>query len=149
VWVAIAKNPTPDARPDFSGRWLLDIEHSRVNPAISKGLTKGEVRIYHKDPSFSFWREFTKAGLSEVVEYTLNSGGEEIKGTEGGMPTISSLSWSGDELIYLTIYQTSRGEARNIVKYSLHDRGKTLRAEEVFRGPRISYENVWIFSKAP
>jgi hypothetical protein len=33
------------------------------------------------------------------------------------------------------------------VRYALLEGGRVLRAEERFRGPRLSYDNLWVFDK--
>ena len=134
--------------PDFSGRWILDLGKSKLHPVISKDLTAGIFIIDHKEPSFRLHREFTQAGKLDTLDVSLKSDGVETKGTDSGMQTLSTLRWEGDTLIYLTIYQAPRGEARNNVVYRILDDGNTLRAEESFRGPRLSYDNVWIFTKS-
>jgi len=96
---------------------------------------------------FSVHREFTQAGKPEPLDFALKTDGREVEGNEDGMPTRSSLRWDGDSLVYLTIYKTPRGEARNTVIYRLLDGGKIFRAEESFHGPRLSYDNVWVFAK--
>jgi len=137
----------PADRPDFSGMWILDMGRSVLNQRLLKNLTAGFFKIDHREPAFSIHREFTIAGKPDTLDFTYPTDGSEIEGNDQGMPTVSSLRWDGEALVYLTIYKTSRGEARNLVKYSLLDDGKTLRAEESFRGPRLQYINIWIFGK--
>lgn len=143
-----AEPPPLSGRPNFSGKWVLDLGRSRLTPETSEGLTRGITRIEHQEPSFSFKRAFTVAGRSDTVAFSHTTDGKETIGKEDGMPTRSSLAWSGEILVFVTIYQAPRGEARNTVKYSIRDGGKTLYAEESFRGPRVSYDNIWVFAKA-
>ncbi|MHB8055659.1 MAG: hypothetical protein ACYDH3_10485 [Candidatus Aminicenantales bacterium] len=147
IFIGLARSAAPADHPDFSGRWILDLSRSELQPGPSKNLTAGIFKIDHKDPVFSAHREFTRAGKINTLDFTLSTDGREVEENEDGMPTSSSLRWDGDSLVFLTIYQTPRGEARNTVIYRLLDDGKTLRAEESFRGPRIKYDNIWIFAK--
>lgn len=142
-----AGEPSP-AHPDFSGKWVLDLRASRLHPEYFRGLTRGVVRIAHRDPEFSFRRAFTRAGESTTVAFTLSTDGRATAATEDGMPTRRTLRWDGEELVFVTVYRAPRGEARNTVRYALRDGGRTLVAAESFRGPRVSYDNVWVFSKA-
>ena len=142
------EQPAAAPHPDFSGRWALDLGQTRLQPGFPGGITSGVLRVTHAEPAFSFRRAFMRGGESEVVEFTLITDGREVAGSEDGMPTRSSLTWSGESLLYLVVYKAPRGEARNTVKYTLADGGRTLRAEESFRGPRLSYDNVWVFTKA-
>ena len=134
--------------PNFSGRWILDLGRSKLHPVMFKDLTAGLFVIDHTDPLFRLHREFTQAGKIDALDVSLKSDGVETIGTETGMQTRSTLRWDGDTLIYLTIYQALRGEARNNVVYRILDDGLTLRAEESFRGPRLSYDNVWVFTRS-
>jgi hypothetical protein len=144
-----AGEPLPSSRhPNFSGRWVLDLQRSQLNPTQRKNLTQGVAIIKHEEASFDFHREFTVAGQNTKMAFTLTIDGREVYGNEDGMPTRSSASWSGEELILLTIYKAPLGAARSTVRYSLHDAGKTLHAEESFRGPRLTYDNLWVFSRS-
>jgi hypothetical protein len=40
-----------------------------------------------------------------------------------------------------------QGDAINVVHYRLAANGRELRAEEQFRGPKVSYDNVWVLDK--
>jgi hypothetical protein len=148
VVAAAGEPPSSPAHPDFSGKWTLDLGRSRIDARFFGDLTRGVLRIEHREPSFSFRRLFTQGGESSTVAFTLTTDGKEVEGREDGMPTRQSLTWGGDTLVFLTVYRSPRGEARNTVKYSLDSGGGTLRAEESFRGPRLSYDNLWVFSKA-
>ena len=50
-------------------------------------------------------------------------------------------------VVYLTSYVAPRDEARNTVRFELLDGGKALQAEESCRGPRLTYDDLWIFTK--
>ncbi len=39
------------------------------------------------------------------------------------------------------------GAATDLVRYWLADGGRTLRAREVLRGARVSYDNDWVFER--
>jgi len=137
---------TTGGHPDFSGEWVLDLGRSHLDNHFQT-ISSGEVSIEHREPAFSFLRTFVDKTGSSTVSFMLYTDGKEVAGTEDGMPTRQILTWSGETLVFLTIYQSPRGEARNTVRYSLADDGKTLRAEESFHGPRLTYENVWVFTK--
>jgi hypothetical protein len=147
IFAGLGRPASPAAHPDFSGRWILDLKRCTLNPAVSRDLSAGFFQIDHRDSLFSVHREFTQGGSPDTLDFALKTDGREVEGNEDGMPTRSSLRWDGDSLVYLTIYKTPRGEARNTVIYRLLDGGKTFRAEESFHGPRLSYDNVWVFAK--
>lgn len=141
-----AQTPAPSVHPDFSGKWSLELGRSHL-AAPFKDVTWGVVRIAHQEPSFSFRRAFIQAGKASTVSFVLHTDGKVVQGQDDGMPIRQSLKWNGDVLEFLTVYAAPRGEARNTVKYALQDGGKTLRADESFRGPKLSYDNIWVFSK--
>lgn len=143
---ASSQVPPPITRPNFSGEWALDLERSHLDK-IFHDISSGSARIEHHEPSFSFSRDFTRSGKKSAVAFVLSTNGKEVSGKEDGMPTRGTLAWSGDTLVFVTIYQAPRGEARNTVRYTLRDSGNTLQAVESFHGPRLSYENVWVFFK--
>jgi hypothetical protein len=143
---ARGQQATVDTHPDFSGEWVLDLGRSRLDKPF-QGITSGVARIEHREPTFSFSRVFVEKAGTSTASYKLNTDGKEVAGTSNGMPTRESLSWSGQTLVFLEIYKAPLGEARNTVRYSLLDNGRTVRAEESFRGPQVSYDNVWVFTK--
>lgn len=147
ILVSAGEPESPQAHPDFSGKWTLDLSRCHLAEHFSD-VTAGVVRIEHREPSFLFRRAFTQSGEATTVAFKLTTDGKEVEGIEDGMPTRQNLTWSGNVLVFVTIYRAPRGEARNTVRYSIQDGGRTLRAEESFRGPRLSYDNIWVFSKA-
>jgi hypothetical protein len=155
IWLGLAastpaardQQATVNTRPNFSGEWVLDLGRSRLDKPF-QAITSGVVTIEHREPAFSFSRTFIEKGSNSTVSYTLNTDGREVAGTDNGMPIRQTLTWSGQTLVFLTVYQAPLGEARNTVRYSLLDGGKTLRAEESFRGPRVSYDNIWMFTNS-
>ena len=142
------EQPAAAPHPNFSGRWALDLGRTRLQPGFPGGITSGVLRVTHAEPAFSLRRAFMRGGESEVVEFNLTTDGREVAGSEDGMPTRSSLTWSGESLLFVVVYKAPRGEARNTVRYTLADGCRTLRAEESFRGARLVYDNVWVFTRA-
>ncbi len=132
-------------RPDLSGKWVLSKARSVFGVKEFASLDRAVVRIEHREPEFSFRRVFIRQGESHVLEYRLSSDGKDVADAKEG--SVSRLSWDGDVLVYLTTYTTPRGTATNTVRYRLLDGGKTLEARESFRGPRVSYDNTWVFER--
>lgn len=60
---------------------------------------------------------------------------------------MSRLYWEGDILVFVTRIVAPQGEATNIVHYSLREGGRVIEAAEKFRGPKLSYDNLWVFDK--
>ncbi len=60
----------------------------------------------------------------------------------------SRLYWDGDVLVYdVRMIRKNGREATDVVRYSLHDGGRTFVAEEKFRGPVVQYDNFWVARK--
>lgn len=97
-------------QPNFSGEWVLNLDKSKLQAYWTSGLTKGNLKIVHNEPNFSFWRSFTIKGKEQVTSYALVSNGQEQKGARR---TIWSLSWKQDTLIVVV----KRKKMVNAVKY--------------------------------
>ena len=130
-------------KPDFSGTWVLNLEKSRLDPRMH--VEMGTITIDHREPQFHFHRLFVTAGKNDEFSYALTTDGKETVAEEKGQTVHSHLYWDGDVLVYsvLMVRQDGR-QATNIVRYSLRDGGKTIVAEEKFRGPILKYDNLWI-----
>jgi len=132
---------------DFSGEWLLNKERSQFQLKILDSLEKGVVRIDHKEPVFRLHRVFTSNGHDDSLSYELTTDGKEATTQEGDQKHISRLYWEEDTLVYVTRIFAPQGEATNTVRYHLEENGRTLQTEEQFSGPRLKYDNLWVFEK--
>ncbi len=145
--LCVAAGLAAQTRPDFSGEWVLSKERSRLQVPQATSLDRGLVRIQHRDPQFRFHRVFVSGGQDDTLTWQLKTDGVEVAGENGQMRTFSRLFWEGDTLVFVTRFVSPRGEATNTVRYRLKDGGRTLEAHEVFRGPRFSYDNLWVLEK--
>jgi hypothetical protein len=130
-------------KPDLSGTWVLNLEKSRLQ--IEAKIERGTFTIEHKEPQFLFSRVFIVSGKEDAVSYALTTDGKEKIDKEPGRTTTSRLYWDGDVLVFdERIVLTDGREATNVVRYSLRDGGRTLVAEEKFRGPFRKHDNLWV-----
>lgn len=130
-------------RPNFSGTWVVNPEKSRL--ADWAKFDETTITIEHKDPSFSFHRVSVKAGKTDESAYALTTDGVEKVAKTGGRTSTSCLAWDGDTLVFQDVIVLANGrQATNTVRYTLKDGGKTLVAEESFRGPVVKYDNRWV-----
>ena len=130
-------------KPDFSGTWVLNLDKSRLQ--IEDKIESGTFTIEHKEPDFRFSRVFVVGGKDDAVSYALTADGREKIVKEPGRTTTSRLYWDGDVLVLDERIVLGDGrEATNVVRYSLRDEGKSLVAEEKFRGPRHKHDNLWV-----
>ncbi len=145
--LCVAGSLAAQARPDFSGEWVLSKERSRLQVPEAASLERGLVQIHHRDPQFRFHRVWVSGGQEDSLTWQLKTDGVEVAGSLDQMRTFQRLFWAGDTLVFVTRFLTPRGEATNTVRYRLTDEGRTLEAHEVFRGPRFSYDNLWVLEK--
>ena len=134
-------------RPNFSGDWVLSPQRSHLDQRIAQGLKRGTVKITQTDSLFAFTRVFVVAGKEDRTGYELPLDGTEKAMSDGPIPHNSKLEWEGDALVLRERYKAPQGEATNTVRYRLIDNGRAIEAREVFRGPRLQYDNVWVFEK--
>ncbi len=130
-------------KPDLSGVWTLSLEKSRLQ--VGGKIESGTFTIEHKEPEFRFHRVFRVGGQEDAVSYTLTTDGREKVEEAPGMTTTSRMYWDGDVLVLDQKMVLKDGRlVTNIVRYSLRDSGRTLVAEEAFRGPVLKYDNLWV-----
>jgi hypothetical protein len=130
-------------KPDLSGTWVLNLAKSRLQADF--GTQSGTFTIDHKEPAFRFSRVFVAGGKSEAVSYELTTDGTEKVVQGAGRTTTSRLYWDGDALVLDEKIVLADGRAAtNVVRYSLIDGGRTLVADEKFRGPFHKHDNLWV-----
>jgi hypothetical protein len=130
-------------KPDLTGTWVLNLEKSRLQ--IETKIERGAFTIEHREPEFRFSRVFVVGGKEDAVSYALTTDGKEKVEQGSGRTATSRLYWDGDVLVLDERIVLKDGrEATNVVHYSLQDGGKTLVAEEKFRGPIRKYDNHWV-----
>lgn len=130
-------------KPDFSGKWVLNLGKSKLE--VQEKIERASFTIDHRDPAFHFSRVFVVGGNKDALSYDLTTDGKEKVVKEPGRTTTSRLTWDGDVLVLDERIVLKDGrEATNVVRYSLQDGGRTLIAEEKFRGPFRKHDNLWI-----
>jgi hypothetical protein len=134
-------------RPGFSGVWTLSLSRSHLDARVGAGIEKGSVTVTQTDARFAFRRVFVTGGREDRSGYDLTLDGRETTVPEGPMTRRSKLAWDGDVLVLSERVVAPQGEATNTVRYRLLDGGKTLEARESFRGPKLQYDNVWVFER--
>jgi hypothetical protein len=135
------------AGPNFSGQWRLSLQHSQIDPRLGAGLEAGLAQVTQDAERFAVARVFIRAGKEDRLSYELLLSGAEKATADGPMVRRSHLEWEGEALVLRERVTAPQGEATNTVHYRLLDGGKTLEARESFRGPRLQYDNVWVFER--
>jgi hypothetical protein len=143
----LAAGAAGQARPDFSGEWVLNRQESTLPPPVSN-VESGVVRIDHKEPSFNFHRNYVIAGVPREAGFIRNTDGEEVSDTGAqGLATRSTLRWDGPALVLAMRIKGPGFEATNDVRYELLDGGRRLRATEQGRSPMGNHDAVWIYDR--
>jgi hypothetical protein len=145
--VLTAVAPLAQAKPDFSGEWVLNRQASTLPPVVS-GVESGVVRIEHRDPEFRFHRTYVIAGTSRDAEFSVRTDGtEETQTGPQGQPTTMTMRWDGAALVLAMRIGGPRYTAINDVRYELLDGGRRLRATETGRSPQHTHDAVWIYDR--
>lgn len=133
-----------EARPDFSGVWKLNLQASHLEiPAPDSGV----FRVEHKDPVFHLSRTFIKGGQEDTWTIDLITNGTEVVQEEKTETFRGRLSWKESDLVLDSTITVGSRTAVNTVTYHLSNEGRTLTTTESFRGPRLKYDNIWVFDK--
>lgn len=135
------------AKPDFSGEWVLNRQASTLPPPVSN-VESGVVRIEHREPSFSFRRTYVIGGAPRDASFTRRTDGTEASETgPQGLATVSTLRWDGAALVLMMRIKGAGFEATNDVRYELLEGGRRLRATEQGRSPQGNHDAVWIYDR--
>jgi hypothetical protein len=129
-------------RRNLSGTWVMNSGKSRlqIQPPDSSVL-----HIEHREPTFELRRTHRVKGVADMFRITLTTDGREVVAAHSGRVIHSRCYWQGERLVFDSRVDTNEGEATNVVFYSLAADGRELTAEEHFRGPTLSYDNLWVF----
>lgn len=135
-----------DAKPDFSGEWILNRQASTLSPGAD-GMQSGVWQIEHRDPAFRHKAAFVTASNPIEYEYELLSDGHEVVSTHPGGRTVSSARWEENALV--VTFRTERADGEMVVSFrnELLDAGQRLRATEQLRGTDHDQDNIWMFER--
>lgn len=131
-------------RPNFSGEWEMNRERTRLQIAMPDSTV---FRIDHQEPKFKLSRTHVVKGKPDTFAIELTTDGKEVVGHETDETVYSRAYWEGQKLVFDSRIVRGDREATNVVKYSLSADGRVFTAEEKFRGPKLQYDNVWVFDK--
>lgn len=143
--VTLPQAPLP--KPDFSGEWTINLEKSRFELQQLAALTEATVRIDHHEPEFTLHRRFVVGGKESTLSVSVRTDGKETETRDGERTLLGAGTWDGDVLVFTTRIEAPQGVATNTVRYRLLEGGRVLEADEVFKAPRLSYHNVWVFER--
>jgi hypothetical protein len=131
-------------KPDFSGTWKFNPEKSKLQIPVPSSST---FVVDHKEPKFHLTRTHVYDGKPDTWSIDLTTDGKEVIQREEDRTLRVRLYWEGNDLIFDSLIVLEDRQATNIVRYQLSPDGKTFTATESFRGPKLKYDNIWVFDK--
>jgi len=116
------------AKPDFSGKWMLDPAKSEMGggqggPPGGAGRGPSGPMVL-KQSATELVRETQRGEQSVTATYKLD--GSESTNAMGQMTAKSTAKWDGDKLVIKTVRETPNGTMETTETYSLGADGKEL-----------------------
>jgi hypothetical protein len=132
------------AKPDFTGTWVFNAAQSSLQIQAPDSAT---FVIDHRDSQFRLVRTLIMRGERDTLSIGFTTDGSPFELVRRGYEVRGRAYWEGDALAFDTTLARDGEQATNAVRYRLSDNGRTLTAEERFRGRDLSYDNVWVLDR--
>jgi hypothetical protein len=133
-------------KPDFSGERILNRQASVLSPAMS-GVQSGTQRIEHDEPTIRVHLTLVVDGKPFETVLERLTDGRDITESRQGRPSISSVRWDGEALVFSMRSSGPNCEGTLSIRYELRDGGRTVQATERIRGCDRDQDNVWVFER--
>jgi len=144
-----AMTTTANQRPDFSGKWTLNLQASRLSPIVAPTVRSGVLQIEHIEPRFKGHLTIVFEGGPVESRFELLSDGREVVARDArGQQITSSLRWDGDALEAGWRIEGAGFEMTISFRYELQDKGRGLRTAEQLRGGGRDQDNLWFFERS-
>ena len=138
-----------EAKPDFSGTWVLDL--ARSNPGPLPAPESLQVVIDHKDPAIT--STLTQKAADDVAtsRTVITTDGQENRNTvstpDGEVTLISRSRWSGRTLITATS-TTVQGTPIGVTEsWSLSADGKEMVVSRAFSSDQGAFQQKFVFTR--
>jgi hypothetical protein len=129
-------------KPDFSGDYILNRQASTLTPGAAGAISSGVMHIEHREPIFRYRLTYFVHDKPLDVSFELATDGREAQLIEEGQPTMISLRWDGDALVF-----TECGQGTVTFRHELLENGRHLRITEQNRGMGRDQDNIFIFER--
>ncbi len=139
---------TTTVAPDFSGKWTLNLQDSKLSPAVAESIRRGSMEITHQDPRFAVHLVVVFEEQPFDLKFELAAGDGEDAAADPEAPLVTTLHWDGDALVSTFTERGPYGEVVISFRYSLEEGGRRLRASEAVRGGGRDQDNLWIYDRA-
>lgn len=134
---------------DFAGDWDLDRNATRLSVMDVASLDSAGLSIRMADGLFELRRTFVVEGETHEAGFTAPLDGTEAVREEPERVLRLQVHQDGGDWVFTAKIADEAGESLNTVRYRLSDDGRSLLADERFRGPALSYDNLWVFERRP
>ena len=123
--LALAAGPAAAAdKPDFSGKWVLDVAKSDFG--MLPGPDSQTNNIDHKEPKIKVAMTVKTAQGERSSERNLTTDGEENTNTAGPLTSKSRSKWDGNRLVTDAKLQTPNGDVELKETWELGEGGLLL-----------------------
>ena len=144
---SVPARPAGSARPDFSGRWVLDMKQSEFGSLPgSKPLARTDT-ITHREPEISHVLYLVNPASRDTTTYRYRTNGETTHSTVDGLDVQSVARWDGralkiDSKMRVMIFDTTLND-----RWELSANGDTLKMTRHLKSPMGSTDQRLIFAR--
>ncbi len=133
--------------PDFSGTWRLNLQDSKLSPAVAASICRGSMEIDHRAPRFSVRLVVVFEEQPFDMKFELSTEDEGDAAADPDAALVTALRWDGEVLVSTFTERGPYGEVVISFRYSLEDDGRRLRAAEEVRGGGRDQDNLWVYDR--
>ncbi len=144
VCAAALQAQTKSAKPNFTGKWKLNLEKSKLQIPPP---TSSMFEIDHREPKFRLTRTHVYGDKSDTITMDLSTDGAEYPQAFGALRARTRLYWEGSTLVLDMKVRIKDDEGTNVARYSLENAGQTFVAAERWRSSKHSHDNTWVFDR--
>lgn len=140
----IAGSVSADAAPDFSGTWVLDVNKSDLgvnNPTAKAQMKKVVLIIKQTSTKLSVERS-----TGDVAVYNLD-GSESVNNLPNGGQSKTTMNWSGNTLVAITISNSMGMDVKQTDVRSLSADGQEMVMKVSLQIPSGERKQTLIFTK--
>lgn len=121
---AAPQHAAAQAKPDFSGTWVLDLTKSDFG--MMPAPTSRRDVIDHKEPALSIVRTQNSANGEATANLVYKVDGQPHVNDAAGQQVTSTLAWEGTTLVITSNLTLPQGEILIVDRMTLSDDGKTM-----------------------
>ena len=132
-------------KPDFSGRWKLNVEKSDFGGA--PGPTSLTSRIEHRGPELKVHSEIAGPQGQYATDYKWFTDGRENVNTVRGNEIHATVVWEGAALKATSTTEANGTKLTLVDQWSLSQDGQVLKIERIIQAPRGNVRQIYLYDK--